>query len=243
MIKSLKTKVIVAIFVILAVALALTGFLIRSKYETTYANLTQSRYDFVVHNLRRIIQTGFDLDLALGEMANLHEAAERVLKTDKHILSVEIYAADGTLLADHQNLPPEQLKPDEILLHRFFHNTRDLVQLSNIDDTRPEVLDYFVGAYTQWLDQGADALRIDTIGHVPNPFWHDFAQRLRQHRPGLYMFGERYSFDPPVVAQHTWPENGAISVLDFPLKGAFGEVFEKGAGFEKVKDLWAGLKS
>ena len=148
----------------------------------------------------------------------------------------EIYAADGTLLADHQNLPPEQLKPDENPLHRFFHNTRDLVQLSNIDDTRPEVLDYFVGAYTQWLDQGADALRIDTIGHVPNPFWHDFAQRLRQHRPGLYMFGERYSFDPPVVAQHTWPENGAISVLDFPLKAAFGEVFEKGAGFEKIAD-------
>ena len=50
------------------------------------------------------------------------------------------------------------------------------------------------------------------------------------------MFGERYSFDPPVVAQHTWPENGAISVLDFPLKGAFTEVFEKGAGFEKIAD-------
>ncbi len=148
----------------------------------------------------------------------------------------EIYAADGTLLADHQNLPPEQLKPDENPLHRFYRAERDLVQLSNLDDRRPEVLDYFVGAYQQWLDQGADALRIDTIGHVPNPFWHDFAQRLRQHRPGLYMFGERYSFDPPVVAQHTWPENGAISVLDFPLKAAFGEVFEKDAGFEKIAD-------
>jgi glycosidase len=148
----------------------------------------------------------------------------------------EIYGADGKLLADHQNLPPEQLKPDENPLHRFYRPESDLVQLSNLDDRRPEVLDYFVGAYTQWLDQGADALRIDTIGHVPNPFWHDFAVRLRQHRPGLYLFGERYSFDPPVVAQHTWPENGAISVLDFPLKGAFGEVFEKGEGFEKIAE-------
>jgi glycosidase len=146
----------------------------------------------------------------------------------------EIYAADGTLLADHQNLPPEQLQPDENPLHRFYRAERDLVQLSNMDDRRPEVLDYFVGAYEQWLDQGADALRIDTIGHVPNPFWHDFAARLRQHRPGLYMFGERYSFDPVVVAQHTWPENGAISVLDFPLKGAFTEVFEQHAGYEKI---------
>lgn len=98
MIRSLKTKVIVAIFLILGVALALTGFLIRSKYETTYANLAQSRYDYVVRNLRTIIQTGFDLELSLGEMANLHTATERVLKTDKHILSVEIYAADGTIL-------------------------------------------------------------------------------------------------------------------------------------------------
>lgn len=98
MIRSLKTKVIVAIFVILGVALALTGFLIRSKYETTYANLAQSRYDYVVRNLRTIIQTGFDLELSLGEMANLHTATERVLKTDKHILSVEIFAADGTIL-------------------------------------------------------------------------------------------------------------------------------------------------
>lgn len=146
----------------------------------------------------------------------------------------EIYAADGSLLADHQNLPPEELQPETNPLHRYFHNSRDLVQLSNIDDTRPEVLDYFVGAYSQWLDQGADALRIDTIGHMPNAFWQQFTERLRQHRPGLYAFGERYAFDPLQIAQNTWPDGGAMSVLDFPLKGAFAEVFEKGEGFDKI---------
>lgn len=139
----------------------------------------------------------------------------------------ELYDADGDLVADHQNLPPEALKPDSKPLHRFFRAERDLVQLSNLDDRRPEVLEYFVGACTQWLDQGADALRIDTIGHVPHAFWKAFSERLRAHRPGLFMFGERYSFDPAVIAEHTRPENGAVSVLDFPLKAAMAEVFEK----------------
>ncbi len=139
----------------------------------------------------------------------------------------EIYDRDGTLVADHQNLPPEQLKPDENPLHRYYRAETDLVQLSNLDDRRPEVLDYFVGAYTQWLDQGADALRIDTIGHMPHAFWQAFNARIRAHRPGIFLFGERFAFEPEKIAEHTWPENGGISVLDFPLKGAMTEVFEK----------------
>ena len=142
----------------------------------------------------------------------------------------EIYAADGKLLADHQNLTPDQLKPDSNPLHRFYRAEKDLVQLSNLDDRRPEVLDYFVSAYSQWLDQGADALRIDTIGHMPHAFWKSFSDRIRAHRPGIFLFGERYAFEPEKIAEHTWPENGALSVLDFPLKGAMTEVFEKPVG-------------
>lgn len=142
----------------------------------------------------------------------------------------EIYDRDGKLLADHQNLPPDQLQPDSNALHRFYRAEKDLVQLSNLDDRRPEVLDYFVGAYSQWLDQGADALRIDTIGHMPHAFWKSFSDRIRAHRPGIFLFGERYAFEPEKIAEHTWPENGALSVLDFPLKGAMTEVFEKPDG-------------
>ena len=139
----------------------------------------------------------------------------------------ELYDAKGNKIADHQNLPPEQLQPESNPLHRLYRNEKDLVQLSNLDDRRPELLDYFAGAYAQWLDQGADALRIDTIGHMPLPFWKAFTDRIRAHRPGIFMFGERYAFEPEKIAEHTWPENGAMSVLDFPLKGAMGEVFEK----------------
>ncbi len=148
----------------------------------------------------------------------------------------ELYDKDGTLVADHQNLPPEQLTPEQTPLHRFYRAERDLVQLSNLDDRRPEVLEYFVGAYTQWLDQGADALRIDTIGHMPHAFWKAFNARIRAHRPGIFLFGERFAFEPEKIAEHTWPENGGMSVLDFPLKGAMTEVFEKpGSDFATIE--------
>ncbi|MDQ3205519.1 MAG: alpha-amylase family glycosyl hydrolase [Pseudomonadota bacterium] len=137
----------------------------------------------------------------------------------------EIYDADGRLVADHQNLPPEQLQPQTNPLHRFFHDEKDLVQLSNLDDTNPEVLDYLVRAYSQWIAQGAGAFRIDTIRHVPHPFWKAFTDRIRAEHPGFFMFGEAFDHKAENIAPHTWTENGGVSVLDFPLKERLVEVF------------------
>ncbi|MGJ7904145.1 alpha-amylase family glycosyl hydrolase [Lysobacter sp. 1R34A] len=148
----------------------------------------------------------------------------------------EIYR-DGVLVADHQNLPPEQLDPARNPLHRFFHAQKDLVQLSNLDDTNPAVLDYFIGAYSQWIDQGADALRIDTIRHMPHAFWKAFAERIRAKRPGLFMFGEAFDYKAENIAPFTWAENGGVSVLDFPLKEGLAQVFGTGRrGFEALSD-------
>lgn len=138
----------------------------------------------------------------------------------------EIYDRDGRLVADHQNLPPEQLDPANPL-HRFFHRERDLAELSNFDDTNPAVMDYLTGAYLQWIDQGAAAFRIDTIRHVPDPFWREFTRRIREKHPGFFMFGEHFEYDAAKIATHMLPENGGVSVLDFPVQKAMAEVFAK----------------
>ena len=78
----------------------------------------------------------------------------------------EIYDASGRLRADHQNLPPGKLDPANPL-HRWFRREPDLAELSNFDDTNPEVMDYLVGAYLQWIDQGASAFRIEPSGTFP----------------------------------------------------------------------------
>lgn len=138
----------------------------------------------------------------------------------------EIFDQHGKLIADEQNLPPYKLDPVRNPLHRFYHAYDDLVQLSNNDDQNPAVLDYFVGAYNQWIDQGADAFRIDTISHMSTTFWKHFSARIRARHPGFFMFGEAFDYSPDNIGKFTWARNGGISVLDFPLRGRIAEVFE-----------------
>ncbi len=147
----------------------------------------------------------------------------------------KLFNEAGELVADHQNLPPRRLKPTTNPLHAFFRTEPDIAELSNLDERNPAVVDYLVGSSLKWLGQGADALRLDTIKHMPLSFWKTYADRLRAEHPGLFLFGEAFTYEPEVLGAFTQPANGAISVLDFPLQKAMGEVFgRRDAGFEAI---------
>ncbi|MBW3138236.1 cyclomaltodextrin glucanotransferase [Ferrimonas balearica] len=144
----------------------------------------------------------------------------------------QLYDEQGRLVADHQNRPPQQLDPANQPLHLFFNTEPDLAQLADMNVEQAEVMDYFVGAYLKWLGQGAAAFRIDTVKHVPASAWAEFSRRIRAEYPDLFMFGEVYDFDAGVIGQYTFPDKGGMSVLDFPMKAALGQIFEQDAGFE-----------
>mgnify|MGYP000436379828 CR=1 FL=1 len=137
----------------------------------------------------------------------------------------EIYDQDGSLVADHQNLHPTELDPNNPL-HQFYRNEPDLAQLSDTDFDNPKVLDYFTRAYLYWIEQGADAFRIDTIRHMPHTFWKAFADNIRRQHPDFFMFGESFVYEADFISQHTLPENGRVSVLDFPGQKAMTQIFE-----------------
>ena len=141
----------------------------------------------------------------------------------------EIYDADGMLLADHGNLDPSELDAGNPL-HAFYRHERDLAELSDMNYDNPAVLDYFVAAHSKWIAGGASALRIDTIKHMPHSFWKSFSDRIREQHPGFFMFAEAWSYDPALLAEYTYPENGGISVLDFPGREAMVGVFGKHDG-------------
>ena len=141
----------------------------------------------------------------------------------------ELYDADGKLVADHGNLHPSELDSNNPL-HAFYRKEPDLAELSDLNFDNPAVLDYCVDAHSKWIDQGASAVRIDTIKHMPHSFWKAFADRLRKQHPGLFMFAEAWSYDPEFLAEYTYPENGQISVLDFPGREAMISVFSKEDG-------------
>ena len=147
----------------------------------------------------------------------------------------KVWDKDGKLIADHQNLDPDKLDPRRKPMHAFYNTGSGLAQLSDFNENNPAVMEYLVGAYEQWIDQGAAAFRVDTIAWMPHAFWKEFADRIRAKKPGFFMFGENFNYDAASIAGHTWARNGGYSVLDFPLKGKLTEVFEKaGTSYEEI---------
>lgn len=137
----------------------------------------------------------------------------------------QIFDQNWNIIADHQNLPPEKLNPNNPL-HQFYNNKTEIVQLSDVNENNPAVMKYFVNAYLYWINQGANAFRIDTIKHMPHSFWKEFTDKIRAKHPNFFMFAESYSFDANFIAQHTFKENGGVSVLDFPGREAILKTFE-----------------
>jgi len=148
----------------------------------------------------------------------------------------QIFDKDGRKLADHQNLDPAQLDPKHNPMHAFYNTGGGLAQLSDLAEDNPAVLDYLAGAYEQWIEQGAAAFRVDTIGWMPHRFWKQFADRIRARHPGFFMFGEAFDYDAAFIAAHTLERNGHYSVLDFPQRARLSKVFGKeGGGYEDLE--------
>lgn len=141
----------------------------------------------------------------------------------------QLFEKNGELVADHQNLPPTELDHNNPM-HQFYNKKADIMQLSDMNENNPEVLDYFTRAYLHWINQGANAFRIDTIKHMPHHFWKRFSDNIRAKHPNFFMFAESYSFDAEFIAQHTLEKNGGVSVLDFPGRESMLKVFENSDG-------------
>ena len=60
----------------------------------------------------------------------------------------------------------------------------------NLATDRQNVKDYLIGAINRYLDMGVDALRIDTVKHVPRDNLLEYVNAWKAHKPGLFVFGE-----------------------------------------------------
>ncbi|GAB3113023.1 cyclomaltodextrin glucanotransferase [Aestuariicella hydrocarbonica] len=187
-------------------------------------HLVSARLGF--RELTRQLQQQHGLKTVLDVVAN-HGSPSFDMPQDQPMFG-EVYDAEGQLRADHQNLLPPQLTPEQEPLHAFFHAEGDphTAQLSNFNEDNEALQDYLINAYLYWIDQGAAAFRIDTVKHMPHHFWKLFGDRIRQQHPGFFMFGESYNWEAEKLAEHTWPENGGMSVLDFAGRQAMVSVFE-----------------
>jgi len=180
--------------------------------------------DLSFKQLTSKLRADFKIKTVLDIVAN-HGSPAYTMKPEQQPKYGQLFDKNRKLVADHQNLEPEDLDPENPL-HQFYNNKPDIMQLSDFNQENPAVMDYFVDAYSHWIEQGADAFRIDTIKHMPHSFWKTFSDRIRKKHSNYFMFAESYSFDANFIAQHTLTKNGAVSVLDFPGRESMLKVFE-----------------
>ena len=133
----------------------------------------------------------------------------------------------------------------------------------NLATERQNVKDYLIGSINRYLDMGVDALRIDTVKHVPRDNLLEYVNAWKAHKPGLFVFGENlvkgYGFgdlghgdNGPSFIRPWWytrlghdprdPNSGGDSgfaVLDFGLFSTFRDNLSRGSfgGVKAVLDM------
>ncbi|KLJ06930.1 alpha-amylase A type-3 [Blastomyces silverae] len=99
----------------------------------------------------------------------------------------------------------------------------DTVSLPDLDTGKPEVQNIF----NDWIsalvsNYSIDGLRIDTVKHVPKPFWRKFNDAA-----GVYSMGEVYSGDSGYTCHY---QNYLDGLVNFPIYYALREAFKSPGG-------------
>ncbi|MEG4089260.1 alpha-amylase family glycosyl hydrolase [Microcoleus sp. Pol12B4] len=115
----------------------------------------------------------------------------------------------------------------------------ELSGLATFNENNIAYRNYIKSAIKQWLDRGVDALRVDTVKHMPIWFWQEFTADILTHRPDVFIFGEWIYSDPRNDRSVEFVNESGMTILDFGLCVAIREVLGKGAdaGFKLVQDV------
>jgi alpha-amylase len=108
----------------------------------------------------------------------------------------------------------------------------DLKGLNDLDQDNPKVRGALLD-HVRWLlaSSGADALRVDTVKHVPISFWVDYAAAA-----SVFSLGEVLDGD----VRHVAPYSHVLdATLDYPLYYRIKDVFARGQSARALARLFA----
>ena len=115
----------------------------------------------------------------------------------------------------------------------------ELAGLATFNENNTAYRGYIKGAIKQWLDRGVDALRVDTVKHMPIWFWQEFNAEIQAHKPDVFIFGEWIYGHPTDERSVEFANCSGMTMLDFALcvaiRGALGQGAEE--GFNLVQDI------
>jgi cyclomaltodextrin glucanotransferase len=115
----------------------------------------------------------------------------------------------------------------------------ELCGLATFNENNTEYRRYIMGAIKLWLDKGVDALRIDTVKHMPNWFWQEFTSEMHTHKPNVFIFGEWIHNHPANAVSVDFANHAGMSVFDFAMCQAIRDAIGRNAdaGFSLIQDV------
>lgn len=150
---------------------------------------------------------------------------------------------DGVLIADFYND-----------IHHWYHHNPEITDwenqeqllyyemsgLATFNESNPQYRHYIKTAIKQWLDQGVDALRVDTVKHMPIWFWQEFNSDIQTHKPSVFTFGEWGFSNPKDGISTKFANESGMSILDFGLSGAIRQALAQNlsGGFHLIEDVF-----
>ena len=119
--------------------------------------------------------------------------------------------------------------------------------LPDLNQNDPEVEKYLIQNSLWWIAQvGFDAVRMDTLPHVPRPFWEKWMTALKAEFPKVNVLGELYDGDPALLAYfqggrrgHDGVDTKLDTLYDFGLFYPIRNAFARGGNIREVSQIFA----
>jgi cyclomaltodextrin glucanotransferase len=115
----------------------------------------------------------------------------------------------------------------------------ELAGLATFNENNILYRNYIKDAIKLWISKGIDALRIDTVKHMPLWFWQEFNGDLSASNPDVFRFGEWIYSHPEIESSVAFANKAGMSILDFAYCQAVRHCFsgEDPSGFHGMKNL------
>jgi len=149
---------------------------------------------------------------------------------------------DGKLIADFDN--------DHNHWYHHYGETLDwkdewqvqnceLAGLATFNENNILYRNYIKDAIKLWIGKGIDALRIDTVKHMPLWFWQEFNGDLGAANPNVFRFGEWIYSHPEIESSVAFANKAGMSILDFAFCQVARKCFsgEDPSGFQALQDI------
>ena len=134
---------------------------------------------------------------------------------------------------------------------QWYHHAGEVTDWKNLDEVQSKSFcglsdfnessfafrSYIKAAIELWLDKGCDALRVDTVKHMPLWFWQEWSGDMQRKKPELFLFGEWFLggvYDPDAVE---FANRSGMSMLDFSLCFAMQNALAKDRSMAEIADV------